>query len=64
MRPAGSPAKAKETGGFRPAPEGQQKAMPTVILHGRWYEGAPAAADHWLAQTIRCIHTTSGRSKA
>jgi len=40
MRPAGSPAKAKETGGFRPAPEGQQKAIPTVILHGRWYEAA------------------------
>jgi len=38
MRPAGSPAKAKETGGFRPAPEGQQKVMPTVILHGRWYK--------------------------
>jgi hypothetical protein len=38
MRPAGSPAKAKETGGFRPAPEGRQKAIPTVILHGRWYE--------------------------
>jgi len=38
MRPAGTPAKAKETGGFRPAPEGRQKAMPTVIVHGRWYE--------------------------
>jgi galactonate dehydratase len=44
MRPAGSPAKAKETGGFRPAPEGQQKAIPTVILHGRWYEFLPRLA--------------------
>jgi len=47
MRPAGGPAKAKETGGFRPAPEGQQKAIPTVILHGRWYQeaggGSPGA---------------------
>lgn len=30
MRPAGNPAKAKQTGGSRPTLEGQQVLIPTV----------------------------------
>ena len=38
MRPAGSPAKAKQTGGLRPAFEGSERRMPTAEEFGRWYE--------------------------
>jgi len=37
MRPADGPAKAKHTGGLRPAPEGAEKRMPAVEAFGRWY---------------------------
>ena len=38
MRPAGSPAKAQQTGGLRPASEGMKIWIPTVEEFGRWYE--------------------------
>ena len=43
MRPAGSPAKAKQTGGLRPASEGMNKSIPTVEEFDRWHKagGAP-----------------------
>ena len=40
MRPAGSPAKAKQAGGLRPAPEGMNRRMPTVDEFDRWYQKA------------------------
>ncbi len=47
MRPAGSPANAKEPGGFRvtpqaclrhDAPEGTKKRMPEVEAFDRWHD--------------------------
>jgi len=36
MWPAGGPAKAKRTGGLRPASEQAEKRMPAVEAFGRW----------------------------
>ena len=37
MRPAGSPAKAKQSGALRPASEGMNGRLPTVEEFDRWY---------------------------
>ena len=38
MRLAGSPAKASQPGGLRPAPEGMNTPIPTVAIRERWQE--------------------------
>ena len=42
MGAAGGPAKAKETGGFRPASEGRNILMPAVEEFDRWHQSTRA----------------------
>ncbi len=61
MRPAGHRAKAKETGGFRPAHAGRNMRMPAVEAVGRRHQSAIALVSVPMPSMVSAI-TSPGLS--